>query len=173
MIMTYGYRDRDRQWRAPSPRWTMPRATSSIHITRILQWAPAELDPARRALLRLRLAGHEQLPNATVQANKTTYGAVKTITYAGARDVPRRPPEVVRQYDAARGQRLLHVPGRDQEDLAAGLLRGRAEPRREVRLRADDAASAGSASGRSTTTAAIAQLWNVLQLEVLRARSTR
>ncbi len=95
--------DGDRS-RAPRPRWPAAERNVNIHITRILKSAPARLDPARRALLRVRLAGrHSAVPNATVRADKTTYGPAKSITYAAARDYLAAHPTIVRHHDTVEG----------------------------------------------------------------------
>ena len=67
------------------------------------------------------------VPNATVRSDKTKYGAVKSVTYASARDVPRGASGRRAPVRRARGQRLLHVLGRVPQDLPPGLLRGRAQ----------------------------------------------
>lgn len=103
LIMTYNYR------------WTGSTVTGAIapldhatrnvklHIARILQWAPA-----KSVLLGVPYYGYDwpvtsEVPNAGVQSNKTTWGAVKSITYGSARDFLASHPEAVRQYDALEG----------------------------------------------------------------------
>jgi hypothetical protein len=103
MIMTYNYR------------WTGSTVTGAIapldhasrnvklHMARVLQWAPA-----KTVLLGVPYYGYDwpvtsQVPNATVQSNKTTWGAVKSVTYQSARDYLAAHPEVVRNYDALEG----------------------------------------------------------------------
>ncbi len=77
--------------------------TVKMHVARALQWAPAS-----SLLLGVPYYGYDwpvtsDVPNATVQADKATYGAVQSVTYAGARDFLAAHPEVVRNYDALEG----------------------------------------------------------------------
>lgn len=103
MIMTYNYR-----WSgstvtgAVAPLDNTTR-TVKLHIARILQWAPAD-----RVLLGVPYYGYDwpvttNVPNATVQSDKTTYGAVTSVTYASARNFLAAHPEVAWQYDALEG----------------------------------------------------------------------
>ena len=74
-----------------------------IHVARMLQWAPAG-----SILLGVPYYGYDwpvtsNVPHAAVQSDKTTYGAVHSVTYAGARDFLAAHPEVVRNYDALEG----------------------------------------------------------------------
>ena len=75
-----------------------------------------------------------KVPNATVQSNKTNYGAVKSVTYESARDFLAAHPKVVRHYDALEGS-AYYTYWSNVQDLPPGLLRGRAQPLRQVRLR--------------------------------------
>ena len=64
--------------------------------------------PAKSLLLGVPYYGYDwpvtsDVPNATVQTDKTTYGAVKSVTYASARDFLAAHPAVVRNYDALEG----------------------------------------------------------------------
>jgi Glycosyl hydrolases family 18 len=103
MVMTYNYR------------WTGSKRTGAIapldhatrnvkiHIAKMLQWAPA-----KSLLMGVPYYGYDWPvtstdPNAVVQSDKATYGAVKSVTYASARDFLAAHPEVVRQYDALEG----------------------------------------------------------------------
>lgn len=103
MVMTYNYR------------WTGSTVTGAIapldhatrnvkaHIGRMIGWVPA-----KSLLLGVPYYGYDwpvtsDIPNATVQSDKTTYGAVKSVTYAGARAFLAAHPEVVRNYDALEG----------------------------------------------------------------------
>ncbi len=102
-IMTYNYR-----WSGSTVAGAiapLDNATRTVkaHIGRILQWAPA-----KSVLLGVPYYGYDwpvtaNVPNATVQADKTTYGAVAAVTYASARDFLAAHPEVDRQYDALEG----------------------------------------------------------------------
>ena len=102
LIMTYNYR------------WSGSTVTGAIapldhaarnvklHIARILQWAPAGT-----VLLGVPYYGYDwpvtsAVPNATVQSNKTTFGAVTSVTYASARDFLAAHPSA-RRYDALEG----------------------------------------------------------------------
>jgi spore germination protein YaaH len=103
MVMTYNYR------------WTGSKVTGAIapldhatrnvkdHIGRMISWVPA-----KSLLLGVPYYGYDwpvtsDVPNATVQTNKTTYGAVRSVTYAGARAFLAAHPEVVRRYDSLEG----------------------------------------------------------------------
>ena len=103
MVMAYNYR------------WTGSTVTGAIapldhaarnvkdHIGRMISWVPA-----KSLLLGVPYYGYDwpvtsDIPNATVQSNKTTYGAVKSVTYASARTFLAAHPEVVRNYDALEG----------------------------------------------------------------------
>ena len=137
-IMTYGYRTGTATVAGAIAPLDNDARTVRQHITRILQWAPA-----KTVILGVPYYGYDwpvtsNVPNATVQTNKTLYGPVTTMTYATARGFLALHPEVVRQYDAAEGSGFYTYWEPDQEDLATGLLRGRTEPRRQVRLRPDD-----------------------------------
>lgn len=103
MIMTYNYRwSGSARAGAIAPLDNTTR-TVKIHIAKMLQWAPAG-----RILMGVPYYGYDwpvtsTEPNATVQADKATYGPVKSVTYASARDFLAARPEVVRQYDALEG----------------------------------------------------------------------
>ena len=103
MLMAYNYR------------WTGSTVTGAIapldnatrdvkiHLARMLQWAPAA-----SILLGVPYYGYDwpvtsAVPNATVRTDKATFGAVKSVTYASARDFLAAHPEVVRNYDALEG----------------------------------------------------------------------
>jgi len=103
MVMTYNYR------------WTGSKVTGAIapldhatrnvkdHIGRMIGWVPA-----KSLLLGVPYYGYDwpvtsDVPNATVQTDKATYGAVKSVTYASARDFLASHPAVVRNYDALEG----------------------------------------------------------------------
>jgi spore germination protein YaaH len=103
MIMTYNYR-----WRgstvagAVAPLDNTTR-TVKIHIDKMLQWAPKE-----SILMGVPYYGYnwpvtKKVPNAPVRANKKKYGAVKSVTYASARDFLKAHPKVKRRYDAVEG----------------------------------------------------------------------
>ncbi|MGK2852390.1 MAG: glycosyl hydrolase family 18 protein [Candidatus Limnocylindrales bacterium] len=103
MIMTYNYRwTGSTRTGAIAPLDNTTR-TVKIHIAKMLQWAPAG-----RILMGVPYYGYDwpvtsAVPNATVQSDKATFGAVKTMTYASARAFLAAHPEVVRQYDALEG----------------------------------------------------------------------
>ena len=106
-----------------------------IHMNRFTAYAPRET-----LIMGVPWYGYDwpvtsTVPNATVRSDKTKYGAVKSVTYASARTFLAAHPEVARQYDAARGKRLLQLLGCLAQHVPAGVLRGRAERRREVRVR--------------------------------------
>ena len=103
MVMTYNYR------------WSGSTVTGAIaplehasrnvkaHIGRMMTWVPA-----KSLLLGVPYYGYDwpvtsAVPNATVQADKTKYGAVKSVTYAQARAFLAAHPDVVRDYDALEG----------------------------------------------------------------------
>jgi spore germination protein YaaH len=103
MVMAYNYR------------WTGSTVTGAIaplehatrnvkaHIGRMITWVPA-----KSLLLGVPYYGYDwpvtsNVPNATVQADKTTYGAVASVTYASARAYLAAHPDVVRNYDALEG----------------------------------------------------------------------
>jgi spore germination protein YaaH len=103
MVMTYNYRSSGSSITgAISP---LDHATRNvkIHMARILQWAPAD-----HVLLGVPYYGYNwpvtsKLPHATVQTNKKKFGAVKSVTYASARDFLAAHPKVKRHYDALEG----------------------------------------------------------------------
>ena len=103
MIMTYNYRwTGSTRTGAIAPLDNTTR-TVKIHIAKMLQWAPAT-----SILLGVPYYGYDwpvtsNVPNAAVQADKKTYGSVKSVTYASARDFLAAHPEVVRQYDGLEG----------------------------------------------------------------------
>ncbi len=64
--------------------------------------------PAKSLLLGVPYYGYDwpvtsDVPNATVQSDKTKYGAVKSVTYASARAFLASHPAVVRNYDSLEG----------------------------------------------------------------------
>jgi spore germination protein YaaH len=102
-VMTYNYR------------WTGSTVTGAIapldhatrnvkiHMNRFMAYAPRE-----KLILGVPYYGYDwpvtsPVPNATVQADKTKYGAVTSVTYASARAFLAAHPEVIRQYDALEG----------------------------------------------------------------------
>jgi spore germination protein len=103
LIMTYNYRWSGSTVTGAIAPLDNATRTVKLHIERILQWVPAS-----RVLMGVPYYGYDwpvtaNVPNATVQANKTTFGAVKSVTYASARDFLAAHPEVPRQYDALEG----------------------------------------------------------------------
>ena len=102
-VMTYNYR------------WTGSTVTGAIapldhatrnvkiHMTRFAAYAPKS-----KLIMGVPYYGYDwpvtsNVPNATVQSNKTTYGAVTSVTYASARAFLASHPTVSRQYDALEG----------------------------------------------------------------------
>jgi spore germination protein YaaH len=102
-VMTYNYR------------WTGSTVTGAIapldhasrnvtiHMTRFAAYAPKD-----KLIMGVPWYGYDwpvtsSVPNATVQSNKTKYGAVTSVTYASARSFLAAHPEVTRQYDALEG----------------------------------------------------------------------
>ena len=112
MIMTYGYRTGDRDdRRARSPRSTTPTRNVKHPHHADPPVGAGEVDPPRRAVLRLRLAGRRRnVPNADrpVEQDDLRRGQERHAT-PRARDFLAAHPRIVRQYDAARGQRVLHL----------------------------------------------------------------
>ena len=103
MIMTYGYRNSSSTVAGAVAPLDNTTRTVTAHITRILQWAPA-----KTVLLGEPYYGYDwpvtaNVPNATVQSNKTTFGPATSITYSAARAFLAAHPEVTRQYDAVEG----------------------------------------------------------------------
>jgi spore germination protein YaaH len=103
MIMTYGYLKGTATVAGATAPLDHAARNVKIHITRILQWAPA-----KSVLLGVPYYGYDwpvtsAVPNATVRSDKTTFGAAASITYAGARDFLAAHPTVIRQYDALEG----------------------------------------------------------------------
>jgi spore germination protein YaaH len=103
MIMTYNYR-----WSGSTVTGAiapLDHATRNVklHIEKMLQWVPAG-----SILLGVPYYGYDwpvtsAVPNATVQSSKKTYGAVKSVTYAGARDWLAAHPGTTRHYDSLEG----------------------------------------------------------------------
>jgi hypothetical protein len=102
-VMTYNYR------------WTGSTVTGAIapldhasrnvkiHMKRMAAYAPRET-----LIMGVPWYGYDwpvtsTVPNATVQADKTKYGAVKSVTYASARTFLAAHPSVTRMYDALEG----------------------------------------------------------------------
>ena len=74
-----------------------------IHMNRFMAYAPKA-----SLILGVPYYGYDwpvtsTVPHATVRADKVKYGAVKSVTYASARNFLASHPEVVREYDAAEG----------------------------------------------------------------------
>jgi hypothetical protein len=103
MVMTYNYHSSGSTIAgAVAP---LDHATRNVkkHITRMLGWVPA-----RSLLLGEPYYGYDwpvtsAIPNATVQTDKSTYGPVRSVTYASARDFLAAHPSVVRRYDSLEG----------------------------------------------------------------------
>jgi spore germination protein YaaH len=103
MIMTYGYRWSGSTVTGAIAPLDNTARTVKVHIARILRSAPAAT-----LILGVPYFGYDwpvtaNVPNATVQSNKTTYGAVKSVTYASARGFLAAHPEVAWRYDALEG----------------------------------------------------------------------
>jgi Glycosyl hydrolases family 18 len=103
MVMTYNYR-----WKGSTITGAiapLDHATRNIkiHMDRILQWAPPGSILLGEAYYGYDWPVTSKLPNAAVQSNKKTFGAVKSVTYASARDYLAAHPTIVRQYDAVEG----------------------------------------------------------------------
>jgi hypothetical protein len=103
MVMTYNYR------------WTGSTVTGAIapldhasrnvkiHMNRFMAYAPKD-----KLIMGVPYYGYDwpvtsTIPNATVQSDKTKYGAVKSVTYASARSFLASHPGVARMYDALEG----------------------------------------------------------------------
>jgi spore germination protein YaaH len=103
MIMTYNYRSSGSSVTGAIAPLDNATRNVKIHMARILQWAPAD-----HVLLGVPYYGYNwpvtsKVPHATVQSNKTKYGAVKSVTYKSARDFLAAHPKVKRHYDALEG----------------------------------------------------------------------
>ena len=103
MVMTYNYRWSGSTITGAIAPLDHAARNVKIHMDRILQWAPAD-----SLLLGVPFYGMDwpvtsKVPNATVQRDKKTYGPVRSVTYASARDFLQSRPKVVRQYDALEG----------------------------------------------------------------------
>lgn len=102
-VMTYNYR------------WTGSKVTGAIapldhasrnvkiHMARFMAYAPKE-----SLILGVPYYGYDwpvtsTVPNATVRADKVKYGAVKSVTYASARNFLAAHQEVAREYDRLEG----------------------------------------------------------------------
>jgi spore germination protein YaaH len=102
-VMTYNYR-----WSGSTVTGSiapLDHATRNvkIHMNRFMAYAPKE-----SLILGVPYYGYDwpvtnAVPNATVRADKTKYGAVKSVTYASARTFLASRPDVVRYYDALEG----------------------------------------------------------------------
>jgi spore germination protein YaaH len=103
MVMTYNYRySRSTIAGSVAP---LDNATRNvkIHIDRILQWAPAD-----HVLLGVPYYGYDwpvtsNVPNATVQTDKKTFGKAKSVSYRTARKFLAAHPKVKREYDVLEG----------------------------------------------------------------------
>jgi hypothetical protein len=74
-----------------------------IHMSRFAAYAPKS-----KLIMGVPYYGYDwpvtsSIPNATVQSDKTKYGAVTSVTYASARSFLASHPSVVRQYDSLEG----------------------------------------------------------------------
>jgi len=103
MIMTYNYRYAGSTITGAIAPLDDAARNVKLHIARVLQWAPAN-----KVLMGVPYYGYDwpvtsDVPHAVVQSDKTTFGAVRSVTYAQARDFLAAHPEVVRQYDALEG----------------------------------------------------------------------
>ena len=103
MVMTYGYRTTTATVAGAVAPLAHAARNVDIHITRILQSAPAA-----SILLGVPYYGFDwpvtsAVPNATVQTDKTTYGPAKSITYAAARAYLAAHPTIVRHHDTVEG----------------------------------------------------------------------
>jgi len=103
MLMAYNYRWRGSTITGAIAPLDNATRTVKIHVARMLQWAPAG-----SILLGVPYYGYDwpvtsDVPHATVQSDKTTFGAVHAVSYAGARDFLAAHPEVVRAYDPLEG----------------------------------------------------------------------
>ncbi len=103
MVMTYGYRTATATVAGATAPLFHATRNVDIHITRILQSAPAD-----SILLGVPYYGFDwpvetATPNATVRTNKTTYGPAKSITYAAAREYLAAHPTIVRHHDTVEG----------------------------------------------------------------------
>ncbi len=103
MVMTYGYRTATATVAGATAPLAHAARNVDIHITRILQSAPAD-----SILLGVPYYGFDwpvtsAVPNATVQTNKTTFGPAKSITYAAARAYLAAHPTIVRHHDTVEG----------------------------------------------------------------------
>jgi spore germination protein YaaH len=103
MLMAYNYRWTGSTITGAIAPLDNTTRTVKIHVARMLQWAPAS-----SVLLGVPYYGYDwpvtsAVPHASVQKDKTTYGAVRSVTYASARNFLAAHPEVVRKYDALEG----------------------------------------------------------------------
>ena len=103
MIMTYNYRWSGSKITGAIAPLDHASRNVKIHIQKMLDWVPAG-----SLLMGVPYYGYDwpvtsTVPNATVQSDKTTYGKVKSVTYASARDWLAAHPGTPRQYDALEG----------------------------------------------------------------------
>jgi spore germination protein YaaH len=103
MLMAYNYRWTGSTITGAIAPLDNTTRTVKIHVARMLQWAPAS-----SVLLGVPYYGYDwpvtsSVPHASVQKDKTTYGPVRSVTYASARNFLAAHPEVVRKYDALEG----------------------------------------------------------------------
>ena len=118
-IMTYGYRTGTATVAGAIAPLDNDARTVRQHITRILQWAPANKVILGRALLRLRLAGDLERPE---RHGPDEQDALRPGHDDDLRLRARLPGGASRGRPAVRRgrrQRVLHVLGAGQEDLAA------------------------------------------------------
>jgi spore germination protein YaaH len=102
-VMTYNYRWSGSTVAGAIAPLDHAKSNVKIHINRFLTRAPKE-----SLILGVPYYGYDwpvtsTAPNATVRADKTKYGAVKSVTYAAARAYLAAHPDVVRQYDDVEG----------------------------------------------------------------------
>lgn len=103
MLMAYNYRWSGSTITGAIAPLDNTTRTVKIHVARMLQWAPAS-----SVLLGVPYYGYDwpvtsAVPHATVQSDKATYGPVRSVTYASARNFLAAHPGVVRRYDALEG----------------------------------------------------------------------
>jgi len=103
MIMTYGYRNSSSTVTGAVAPLDNTARTVRAHIQHILYFAPANTILMGEPYYGYDWPVTANVPNATVQSNKTTFGPAYSVTYAAARDFLATHPEVARQYDALQG----------------------------------------------------------------------
>ncbi len=143
LVMTYNYRWSGSTMTGAIAPLDNTTRTVKLHIARYLKHVPPS-----KVIMGVPYYGYDwpvtsDDPNATVNKPVVQVGRrLERVLQLGPQ-VPGRAPRRRPPRGHGRGQRLLHLLGQPPPDLPPGLLRGRVQRRRQVRLRDRDRAGRG------------------------------